>query len=315
MQGRAGLSPSDACTQHALGHHGVIGRNEAIALGLSKDAIHRKIVSGKWIERLPRTYVVAGTRETWEQRLMVAQVWAGRSSRLSHRAAAALHRLSDCPPGTVDITTSRSIKTVDGVHVHRLRRLETHDAMRADPFVLTTPARTLLDLGSVVDIDVLEAALEDGLRRRLTTLAALRWQLRVTGGKGVRGTEALRALLALRPSGYVHTRSDLELKVDRVLRTLRRVPPYVRQYEVITRHGRRFLDFAFPERLVGVEAVSYKWHGGRQAWTSDMRRDRDLRALGWRILYVSLEDIRDHKSEFVSDLRALLSEFEPTLDL
>lgn len=184
------------------------------------------------------------------------------------------------------------------------------------PFRLTTPARTLLDLGAVANIETVEAALEDALRKNLTTLPALHWQLRTAGGKGVRGTDVLRMLLDARPVGYVHTRSDLELKVDRVLRSLRSIPRYVRQYEVLTRSGRRFLDFAFPERLVGVEAVSYKWHGGRSAWTADLQRDRDLRALGWRLMYVALEDLRDRRTQFVADLRALLANgYEPTLGL
>ncbi|MDQ3955196.1 MAG: hypothetical protein M3285_06580 [Actinomycetota bacterium] len=310
------LSPSDACLKYALGRFGIIGRDEALARGVSAAALRRKAAAGKWIECLPRTYAVAGTPDTWERRLMAACDWAGTSSRLSHRAAAALHGLSGCPPGTVEITTTRRLAPVEGVTVHRMRRLESHDSMWDGPFKLTTPARTLLDLGAVTNMETVEAALEDGLRQNLTTLPALHWQLRTAGGKGVRGTDILRILLDARPVGYVHTRSDLELKVDRVLRSLHSIPRYVRQYEVLTRSGRRFLDFAFPERLVGVEAVSYKWHGGRRAWTADLQRDRDLRALGWRLLYVALEDLRDRRTQFLADLRALLADgYEPTLDL
>ncbi len=247
---------------------------------------------------------------------MAALTWAGAGSRLSHRAAAALHQLSECPAGFVEITTTRRLLPVEGLIVHRLRRLEKTDAMRQGHFTLTIPARTLLDLGAVVDIETVEAALEDALRKRMTTLAALRWQLNTSGGRGVRGTEALRRLLDLRPPGYACTGSDLELKVDRVLRNLRGIPPYARQYEVFTRGGRRFLDFAFPRHRVAIEAVGYAWHGGREAWASDLQRDRDLRSQRWRILYVAVEDIKDRKEQFVADLRALLTErYEPELDL
>jgi very-short-patch-repair endonuclease len=308
------LSPSDPCMQRALAQYGVIGRDEAKNLGLSDAALHRKVRTGKWITHLPRTFVVVGSPDTWERHLMAALVWAGPSSRLSHRAAAALHGLSDCPRSVVELTTDRRLTPVENVIVHRLRRLERHDSMKLGAFTLTTPARTILDLGAVVDTDIVEAALEDALRRRLTTLPALHWQLRTSGGKGIRGSEVLRDLLAVRPVGYEYIRSDLELKVERVLRSLRNIPPYVRQHEVLTRRGRRFLDFAFPERLVGVEAVSYKWHGGRESWRADLQRDRDLRSLGWRLLYVSLEDITQRRKQFVSDLRSLLAEgFEPRL--
>ena len=115
----------------------------------------------------------------------------------------------------------------------------------------------------------------------------------------------LRKLIERTGRAQPTTGSTLELKVDRVLRTLV-LPPYVRQHRIETRSGRRRPDFAFPEQQLAIEAHSYKWHQGKRAWEQDQRRDRDLKALGWDIIYVTDDDLRHQRAQFVADLYAAL---------
>jgi hypothetical protein len=55
--------------------------------------------------------------------------------------------------------------TVDGVLVHRAKRLDPCDVTEVDGIPVTSVARTLCDLGAVVPQDAVEAALDSALRR------------------------------------------------------------------------------------------------------------------------------------------------------
>lgn len=51
------------------------------------------------------------------------------------------------------------------------------------------------------------------------------------------------------------------------------------QYEVFP----FFLDFAFPEIKLGIEADGKKWHSGKENEERDRYRDEKLKSLGWII--------------------------------
>ncbi|HYN37132.1 MAG TPA: DUF559 domain-containing protein, partial [Actinomycetota bacterium] len=139
------------------------------------------------------------------------------------------------------------------------------------------------------------------LRRRLTTVAALHWELKTEGGQGQAGSRALSELLKVRPRNYIPMASRLETKIDRVLRVTP-LPAYVRQFTVRTRVGDRRPDFAFPTYTVAVEGDGYDQHGGRKSWVYDNERHRALEALGWDVIHVTWDDLRYRRNEFIQDL-------------
>ena len=242
---------------------------------------------------------------------MAVQVWAGRDSRISHRSAAQLMKMDGFNENFLEISSTRRLRAED-VTAHEFPNLCGYDKAFMGPLVVTTAARTLLDLGAVVDIDRVEDALEDALRRRLTTLKALCWELEKEGGPGHRGTQTLAKLLKVRPRNYVPMGSRLEIRIDRVLRVTP-LPSYVRQYAIQTRVGDRRPDFAFPQFTVAVEGDGYNAHGGRKAWVYDKQRDRALEALGWDVIHVTWDDLAHRRDEFVEDLfRTLINKgWEP----
>ena len=302
-----------AYVRRAQENYGVVGRDDLIRDGLDRHAIWRRVHSGALDQLLPRTYRVPGSPSCWEQDLAAALTWAGSDARASHRSAAALLHLDGFPKEVIEITTSRRLGNVEGVIVHHSEELHSYDVTEVDNLACTTTARTLLDLGQVCTEHELELALEDALRRRLTTVAALHWELRKQGTRGRRGTAALRRLMSSRDRGYVPTESALELEVDRFLRSLQkpphslRLPACERQHVVQTAGGRRRPDFAFVGQKVAVEAHSYRWHSGRGAWESDQRRDRALRAEGWEVLYVTKQDLTSRRDEVARDLVTALA--------
>jgi hypothetical protein len=71
---------STACEELAARQHGVVSREQALAAGLTKRAIHTRVASGRW-DRLHRgVYRALPLPASWHQRLMAAVLHGGPSS-------------------------------------------------------------------------------------------------------------------------------------------------------------------------------------------------------------------------------------------
>ena len=103
--------------------------------------------------------------------------------------------------------------------------------------------------------------------------------------------------------------SPLESRLARLLDRAG-LPAPRRQYEVRVRESKRFIDFAWPEVLLGVEAESYRWHSSRAAWERGHKRAQELEQAGWKILLATIEDVRGRRDEFVHDLMRTYRERE-----
>lgn len=136
---------------------------------------------------------------------------------------------------------------------------------------MTNPTRTLIDLGAVVDAHILETALEDAIVRRLTTVAQLTRRAEALAIRGRPGSATLRKILEKR--GHTPGReSALESELFFFLRRSRLQLP-VPQFKVWD--GTRFiarLDFAFPERKVGIEADGTRHHSAPRDREKDLLR-------------------------------------------
>jgi very-short-patch-repair endonuclease len=177
-------------------------------------------------------------------------------------------------------------RPLHGVTVHRTRALDPIDVSRHRRIPITTPARTLLDLGAVAPAAVVESALEDALMRRLVTFTLLTSTLERLGGPGRNGAGVLRALVEERDPATAPTQSMLE---DLLFRVVRRggLPEPVRQYEV----AGVLLDGAYPDRRLGIEADSRIWHGGRLDVQRNSDKHNRLLAHGWRVLRFTWFDL------------------------
>src|SRR5690242_16501161 len=69
---------------------GLVTRDQALAAGLSEDAIGRRVRSGRWVRLHPNVYRLAGAPDTWEQRILAAVLAAGPTAIASHLSAAVL---------------------------------------------------------------------------------------------------------------------------------------------------------------------------------------------------------------------------------
>jgi hypothetical protein len=190
-----------------------------------------------------------------------------------------------------------------GVTVHRDGVWDDRDHTRVDNIPCTNVARTLCDLGAVVkDDDIVEKALDDALRRG----ASERW-IRETLDRvdrpGPSGTARLRRVLA-RPDRVGALPDSMFERI--VERACNRLPPPVRQLEVSEVRGTRtaYLDVAWPEAMLGVEATSVRWHGDPTRKRNDKQRDMWLKRQGWHIEYPTWEEAHA-PDEFVEMLEAI----------
>jgi predicted transcriptional regulator of viral defense system len=133
----------------AARQHGVFSYHQALKAGLSRSAISRGCVSGKWERILPGVYRLAGAPATWLQRVWAGHVWAGQGSFVSFRAAAKYFQFPGASGEIVDITTVRRLKSVSGIEVHCVPEMPSIDTIKVDGLWLTTPTRTLFDLAAV----------------------------------------------------------------------------------------------------------------------------------------------------------------------
>lgn len=267
-----------------------------------------RMSSGRWLEILPGVYRIAGTPRSWPQDLMAVCLWGGAGTAASHRAAAALWELEGFREGILECSTDRRIRRGElDLVIHRatLRRFEVTSRGRIP---VTTPARTLLDLGSVASPDAVERALEDALRKRLTTVSRLTSALERSGGRGRRGTGVLKRLLDPRGSDQAALESALELELRRLLKKAR-LPEPVRQFEI--RDGDSLIarvDFAYPELRLAIEADGYRYHSGRSAWQRDVSRRNQIVMQGWRVVNFTSEDLRRRPLEAIAQIRRALAD-------
>jgi hypothetical protein len=277
-----------AVAELAATRHGAFTRRLAVTVGFTRAMAASRIRGGHLIEPVPGVLLVAGTPMTFRTRLSVA-VQAAGGTVASHRAAALLHGFDGFASAPVEVTVPRGrYPGIDGVIVHRAKRLDACDITEVDGIPVTTVARTLCDLGAVVDQDTVERSLDCALRRG----CSLRW-VEETHARvdrpGPSGTATLARILDdPRRSGRLPD-SWLERIVQRALQHPD-LPELELQHEVRDPRNRRLvavLDGCFPEWKIGIEGHSKAFHGTPKREWADLERDNALGALGYEIVYVT----------------------------
>ncbi len=273
----------------AASQHGAFGIRQAAERGVTEKERRVRVARGQWLFAAHGVLVVAGAPHTWRQDLMVATL--ASSGAISCRAATVLHELDGVGGEPREILLPRSSHgRVPGFAVHRTLVLDPADITQVDGIPTTNVARTLCDLGAVVDDDVVEQALDDALRKGFS----LRWiteTLDRVDRPGKSGTASLRRVLA-RPDRIGRTAdSRFERVIERVI-VGARLPRPVRQHPVYDATGKLLgtIDVAWPDLRLGIEATSKRWHGALSQIRHDVARDAAITGLDWKLLYPEWRD-------------------------
>lgn len=284
----------------AAEQHGVVSRVQLVALGLSAKAIERRIAAGR-LHRIHRgVYAVGHRRLSREGRLMAAALACGPGAVLSHATAASVWDLRPTNAAKIDVTIA-SAKGCTGPSNVRLRRrpgLTATDVTRKTNVPVTTVARTLLDLASVVRPAALDRALEQAEKLQLLDVTPIAELLERERGRP--GAPALAN--AIQQYAPEPTRSDLEADFLALCddHDIPRpsINTWIEGYEV---------DAHWPGTLLVAELDSRRHHHTTAAFERDRIRDSALAAAGYTVMRFTSRRILWDPAGVARDLRKALS--------
>jgi hypothetical protein len=294
-------TPDDRCRHLAREQYGVISRSQARECGMTSRQISTRVSSGHWEKHHSHILRLGADGDSWRQRVMVATM-SYEGAVAARRTAALLHGLDGVSGREIEVVSAVSrARRPTSFTVHRTNWLPDTDVTVVNGIPVTTPARTLLDLGGAVGIPAVRRALESALAKGLVTLPQLVEQLRVSGKMGRPGTAALRELLEEYGPDSPVSESDLEHRMFEVIAEAG-LPAPRRQLEVWDDGaflGR--LDGAYPELRIALEADGYEFHsapsGRRDRWRQNAFTGRT-----WLMLRFTSHDAARPRV-FVADLR------------
>jgi hypothetical protein len=272
---------------------GLVRREELTALGVSRRTVQRRLADGAW-SRAASGVIDVGTHPgSWQRELMVLVLAAGPDAVVSHRTAAHLHGFLDVDrPDPHDLTVPRGRATrAAGTRLHTTSVLAADDVGAVGPFPVTRPARTVLDLASVLPVARLEPILWDAARRDAelpTAIAAAAARHPAAPGRG----RLARALAGLHPEV---TRAASPLEVHGLLAFGRAGAPTPVLQHVVRDAAGRFVarvDAAWPDALVAVEFDGAAYHSTPRQVTADRERCARLEGLGWEVHVLRFADLR-----------------------
>lgn len=278
---------------------GVLSLAELRACGLSRKAVMWRVRAG-WLHPLHRTvYAVGHPNVSIEGRLLAAVKACGPGAVASHFSAAVLWGLMRWDGRRPEVlVASRSTRRHPGLRVHRTARLEFRDVARRRCVPVTSPARTLVDIASMLGPRPLRRAVREAQAQRIVALPHIVEALSRLGP--CRGSAKLAAIVA---TGPAPTRSELE---DVVLDLLLRgglQHPHVNVPLLLG--GRRVIpDFRWAARRVVVEADGAAWHENRLAREDDAARQAVLEAHGERVVRVTWQQAVGRPAETIARIRA-----------
>lgn len=286
----------------AHGQHGVVSLRQLEEAGLSARAVRHRARYGR-LHRMHRgVYAVGHARLTAEGRWMAAVLACGPGAVLSHRAAGAHHGLRPSASPIIDVTVpgSGGRSRRPPIVVHRSLRFPADDVTVERGIPVTTPARTLLDLGELVDARSLLRALE-----RAETLGVFdlrRIEALIAANPRRRGARALARSLGEYDPAIELTRTELERLFLELCAAYGLPRPQVNvpigPYEV---------DFLWPDRRLIVEVDGYATHGTRAAFERDRARDAWLIASGYLILRFTYLQVTRERGSVAATVRSVLA--------
>jgi hypothetical protein len=298
----------EACARLAGLQFGVISREQALSVGMTERMITQRISSSRWDVVLPCVYRICGAPISQLQQLMAAQLYMGPPSVVFGRCAAGVWGIEGGRLNPPEIASPRQVKA-GGVKfiARRCTSIEPCDVTRLDNLPVTNRVRTLIDLSAAVDVRTLESALDQLLREHPGSLQRLTERLEELRAKRLRGVKRLRRLVEERDPVGAITESALEASVLRWLGRNGFPEPVAQHWVDLPNFGPVRLDFAYPDKLIGVEADSYAWHSGREAFERDRARISELASLGWTIIQTTHREMKRHPGRVAARLNMAFS--------
>ena len=290
--------------QHALANHGVISRHEALALGMRKTTLDRKLAEGSLVKVATSVYALPGVFESEAAALGAATHSLG--AVVSHQAAARLHGVVAPGPRLVVSVPHRRTHLFPDVVVHQLTDIRAVDVFRVDGLPTTAPARTVIDLAAVLSFTRLGRVIDRFAAKRIVSFAEMSDTLDQLARKGKPGVVRLRRALEPRLGSAGVSESDLETLLLEVIRLASLPEPDLQFRPPWLKHVNGRVDVSYPENNLVIEGDSREWHGDEFTFQADRERDNLAQLAGWRILRFTWHDITRRPDYVVTSIRRAL---------
>jgi hypothetical protein len=304
-------SPDEVVSCTAARQWGALTGAQAREAGLSHRQIDHRVRTKRWHRKAQDVFVLAGTRNTWQQQAMVACLAGPPRTVISHLTAAAVYGLAKAPAEPqVTIPRDGSGNRIKGARVRRAN-LGPGDKAVKNRLPCTSPVQTVIDCAELLDQEALCDLVDSALCRKLMQPSRLirgaeaAW-LATRGSRRAaigRLLEALEVWRSGAPPG-----SPPEVKLQRRLKEWG-FPAAQRQVKVYDKDGRLLAraDLGIVEWKLLIEYDSDEHHGPR-CWIADGERmDRVEAETGWRMVSVDRFDLRPS----TTNLRDRLEKLRP----
>ena len=260
--------------------HGRVSLEQLRKLGLTSSGVRNRVASGRLVRRLQNVYAVGHALLTREAFWMESVLAYGHAV-LSHRSAAQLWGLLEGWSRPIHVSVPRRrVRSRKGIRAHATTTLLTRDVTERRGILVTTVARTLLDLAESEPEHIFRKAFEqaeiDGWLKRHELDDVL---MRATGRRGhpllaaaVRASDPLSSQL----------KSKLERRFLRLLREANLPIPLVNEPLTLPNGNTIYPDFHWPEHKLILETDGRETHLTGSAFERDRRRDQQLTLMGYR---------------------------------
>lgn len=268
----------------------LLDRAAVLAAGGTDASIAHRLRTGRMRRCHAGVYSVAAAPPSWLDHLQAAVLAAGDGALVSHRAALVLWGLDGLRDAPVEITVPYEHAPIPASVVrHRTRRPMVRARRRGLP--VTSVERTLIDCAAVLPARIVELAMDSAVRRSLTTYALIAAELARVGGRGVKGTRVMRALLAEHDCAQAPG-SPAETLFLRILKDAGIALPELQGRILLADGTVAVVDALWPERRKVVEVDGLEAHGSGLALESDLERQNALLSAGYELRRFSGRQIR-----------------------
>lgn len=297
------LEPLD---KFARRHHGLVTRDVAERLGVSRSAWYRALRNGELEALYPKVARLWGSAPTLPQRALAA-VWAtGPGAMASHRTSAALWGAERPKTDPIDVTmpNRRRFSRLDGIVVHRPRDLIDLGPIMRLGVPTTNPMRMLIDLGAV-DPAAVQPAMMSILAARHASPIAIRAAFLRHARQGRNGITPMRRALESWMGEEVPPDSLLESKMAELVAAYRL--PAVEFHAMVAGYE---VDFLVVGTRIVLECDGWGSHGlDRDQFEFDRVRNAELLAAGFVTSHFTWRQLTSNPSRVAARIRSVFDQW------
>lgn len=298
------VSPTREVIAFARSNGGIFTTREAIALGLSKSTLQRRVADGVFVRVNRGVLALPGTATRSDIAMRAALQML--NAVVSHESAARIHGLTPIDEPLPSVTVShRSTHSFPGVVVHQSTDLLEEHTQVINGMRVTTPPRTLVDLSKVSSRRRLAKLTENALVSGKVDIDDLIDLVDSLSRRGKIGMKRMQQVLGDLVGNAV-SESELERSLVSLIANAG-LPEPVKQFKapwLKPLNGR--VDFAYTDYTIVIEADSRRWHGPFDAFETDRIRDNAAQIAGWIVLRITWRMVKDEPSAVIQTVRAAL---------